>query len=815
MPLAESILTVVASAAGIGSGVKDLADFLNANVRIEGALTDLVEESFQERLPRLRHLCLDEGPTFDRDKFCDLLSKRNLEIRTVDGLRKALLPILNESVSTPGAIYKEEDFVPVYESILSSAVRGLWKKIGSYELLPGEILMGQCESLLKQQDAQLLQTTSGFSALAGSMQELAARVEFLQVEVRALARYALGLWQQVYDELADAAPPPEHRVGQNVYRNPFLLVRAEDFNHNYAKLARLFQNSPEWDSIQSRTENVFIEGGRGTGKSMFLRRLTAQASLAAERLHNSGVRFEDVGVDYFGVYVKLTRGYYDQFTSIETISPEVASIFAQHELNIEIFDAFVDTLQWLINEGSLPTISEQADSLTQELKSLLPRAPAVRTLADLQRVAVRFEQDQITAYYREKAFGRDVAYQGSGCETVGFLRQLSQIFRRRLFPRREIRLFILIDEFETLLEIQQIALNTVMKMRLPDLTTKVAVRKAGRKTAETFTAGDPIQQPRDYTEVRLDYNVTMPEYSKLLEGIAAKRLEYVQYPDKEIKHYLQEQEHSQEVPVDKLQVELRQLWESGQRRKDEMDSEFQTKYTVAAVYRSLAKIGKRKAFCGFDQYVLLSSGITSNFMELCKYAFYFALSDQLPLPENPKIPPYLQTEAAYRVSQRLFATIDGNVLRVGSALSRLLADLGGILRSRLLYHPSEPEANRLAVSDFGDLDQEKYSFLAEVLDGALVWSVLHLKSSGEAFRPKHAARPPNAELIINRIYCPALGISPRARWRVDMKLSDLLGLIDLDTRKNTFQRLVRSVGSSPPPDSPQGALLFEGQDPLQ
>jgi len=814
MALAETILTVVASAAGIGSAVKDLADFLNANVKIEAALTDLVEESFQERLPRLRHLCIGEGPTFDRGRFCDLLTATNFEIRTVEGLRRALLPILNEAVSTPAAIYKEEDFIPVYESILSSALRGLWKKIGSYELLPGEILMGQCEALLKQQDAQRLQTTSGFSVLEGSMQDLTVRVDSLQTEVRALASYASGLWQQVYDKLADAAPPPEHRVGENLYRNPFLLVRAEDFNHNYAKLARLFQNCPEWDSIQSRTENVFIEGGRGTGKSMFLRRLTAQASLAAGRLQKSGADFEGVGVDYFGVYVKLTRGYYEQFTSIETINSKVASIFAQHELNIEIFDAFVDTLQWLINEGALPSAAEQADSLTQELKSLLPRSPAVRTLADLQNVAVRFEQDQITTYYREKAFGRDVAYQGSGCETVGFLRQLSQIFRRRLFPRREIRLFILIDEFESLLEIQQIALNTVMKMRLPDLTTKVAVRKTGRKTAETFTPSDPIQQPRDYTEVRLDYDVTLPEYSKLLEGIAAKRLEDVQYPDKDIKHYLQDQDHSQEVSGDKLQVELREIWESGQRRKKVMDAEFRTMYTVAGVYRSLAKVGKRKAFCGFDQYVLLSSGITSNFIELCKYAFYFALSDQLPLREKPKIPPYLQTEAAYRVSQRLFSTIEGNVPRVGSALSRLLADLGRILRGRLLYHPSEPEANRLAVSDFGDLGQERYSLLAEVLDGAIVWSVLHFKSSGEAFRPKRAALPPNAELIINRIYCPAFGISPRARWRVDMKLSDLLGLIDSETREEAFQRLVRSVGSGPPPDSPQ-AHLFEEQEPLQ
>ncbi len=103
-------------------------------------------------------------------------------------------------------------------------------------------------------------------------------------------------------------------------------------------------------------------------------------------------------------------------------------------------------------------------------------------------------------------------------------------------------------------------------------------------------------------------------------------------------------------------------------------------------------------------------------------------------------------------------------------MARLLSDLGEVLRTRLVNHPSEPEANRIAVPDYGALSRPEYGDLESVIDGAVVWSVLHLETSGQAFRPKGAGRPPSAEMIVNRVYCPALGMSPRARWRVNVRL---------------------------------------------
>ena len=85
------------------------------------------------------------------------------------------------------------------------------------------------------------------------------------------------------------------------------------------------------------------------------------------------------------------------------------------------------------------------------------------------------------------------------------------------------------------------------------------------------------------------------------------------------------------------------------------------------------------------------------FIEICKYAFYFALDRERDLFEESTIPFHMQTDAVYFVSQRLVSTIESNVEVVGAELARLLTDLGEILRERLLHHPSEPEANRIDI----------------------------------------------------------------------------------------------------------------------
>ena len=791
MPLLEAILTLYGTAIGTGSGLKDLQDYLQEQLLVEDVLAKLISENFRIHLPRLEHLCPDGKPMFDGKIFKACLGSGSFTVKSADELPEALLIPLRASVTTPGATCHETEFDPIYRSILISASRGLWNRLAQTPAAARRVTLAHGESLLNQ-------TEIIADEQAASKQELKKISKAVAELAEGFATFSKSAWRSYYDQLTDTAPPSEHKIDNTTYENPFLLARAEDFNHNYAKLAMLFQGSVEWESLQRRTDNVFLEGGRGTGKSMLLRRLTAQTVIAANRLNQPNVTFENLKEDYFGVYVKLTRGYYEQFTAMDKIPQAVGELLAQHELNIEVADAFVEALRWLLKERCLPSVEGRVALLLDDMNRLFPEAPPARALDEFQSAVLKFEQDQMHSYYRETAFENPVTYSGSAEQTVTFLRNLSKIFRNRLFPDREIRLFLLIDEFETLIPIQQKAMNTVIKMRLPDLTMKIGVRKAGRRTHDTFTLSDPIQDPRDYTEIRLDYEVDALDskaYANLLKGIAEKRLSAANYPNTNIEAYLSGQAYTQEIKPEELEDELALMWQQGNRRSTTPNDSFRNHATVAAVYRVLAKKQAKKGFSGFDQYALLSSGVVSNYIELCKYAFFFALSDQLPLKVSPAIPTYLQTNAAYSVSERLFDTIDGNVPAVGGVLKQMVSDLGNILRNRLQHHPSEPEANRFEINDFNRLSTPENTDVAKVIDGAIIWSVLHLDGVSKAFLPRNTSRPPQAQLVINRIYAPILGFSPRSRWRVNLSVRDLRELTQPERRIPAFQRLMKSIGS--------------------
>jgi hypothetical protein len=806
LSLLEAVLAIWGTTIGMASGLKDLRDYLNERVTLEDILTRLVADHFRYHIARLQHFCPDGDPQFVSNLFKESLASASLHVETRDQLASALLPLFKEAVNTPGATCDPEELVPIYETILNAAIRDMWKRISEYDQVANDVLLGQNEVQIEQISVLKSDLHQRLDGVSSDISQVGTRVESLSDQLRSFTSFALGTWQQSFDRLTHTAPPSQHSFQDEIYMNPFLLRRAEDFNHNYTLLARLFQFSAEWDSIQRKTDNVFIEAGRGTGKSMLLRRLTAQATVAAKRMDDPRATFDDAGQDYFGVYVKLTRGYYDQFLTLDTLPRQAGELMAQHELNLEIFDAFVETISWLVKERAFHLPPQSIDLLIKDLNSLFAKAARVDSLDDL-KIVVRFEQDEIISYCRDRAFCSPGSYTGSARDTVSFMRQLSKIFRERIFPNRDVRLFLLIDEFETLLELQQVAINAVIKMRLNDLTTKVAVRTSGRKTSETFTTNDPIQDPRDYVNVALDYDVADTAYAELLKGIAAKRLKDAKYTDTNIESYLRPLR--EEVKPQALEEMLNKIWTSGRRTNQEMSSHFKQHFTMAAIYRILSETNKPKAFCGFDDYQLLSSGIVSNFIELCTYAFHFALADKISLVNNPSIPESLQTAAAYNVSKRLFGTIDGNVTNVGIILTELLSNLGSILRNRLLKHNSEPEANRLEVIDYNELSNGKYPLLEQVIDQAIVWSVFHEYIPGQGIRPKNSARPPGAQLIINRIYCPALGISPRARWRVRIHLRDLRNLLDPLHRTEAYSRLMRTLGSETPDDPQQGLFVAE------
>ncbi len=140
-------------------------------------------------------------------------------------------------------------------------------------------------------------------------------------------------------------------------------------------------------------------------------------------------------------------------------------------------------------------------------------------------------------------------------------------------------------------------------------------------------------------------------------------------------------------------------------------------------------------------------------------------------------------------------------------LKYFLLDLGDCLRHKLLHHTSEPEAARLTIADPERLESAEMTPLRRLLLVGTRESVFQTKEGRPAFKPKHSSDPQPAEFNVCRIYAPVLQISPRLRWRTEVKTESLLGLALPDKRADTLRQLKKAIVKQNNNDPKQSILI--------
>ncbi|MCP5531183.1 MAG: hypothetical protein H7A44_12165 [Opitutaceae bacterium] len=189
--------------------------------------------------------------------------------------------------------------------------------------------------------------------------------------------------------------------------------------------------------------------------------MTAQATTEAARQNKPDVTFDQIEADYFGVYVKLERVFMINLTIFQTKRSRLQILLAQHELNLEIFDSSSALHSHGLSERSIAKDTSVIGGIGKGSECLFPMPLKVDSLNDLSSVVVRHEQDALNKLISDSSLNRAPEKGITSTQTVQFCRRLSEIFRTRLFPDREIRMFVLLDEYESLLKVQQVAINTL------------------------------------------------------------------------------------------------------------------------------------------------------------------------------------------------------------------------------------------------------------------------------------------------------------------------------------------------------------------
>ena len=599
------------------------------------------------------------------------------------------------------------------------------------------------------------------------------------------------LCSAINEQQPTSAPAPE---GPNEDSpNPFRRVRAEYFDDKDPRLLADSFSPPEAAKIQAIEEMkpCFLEGSRGTGKTMLLLSLRARVLSARANSKKLG--------ELFGCYVRLDRGAFciapieDQGTLLQ-----LTDVFAQ-EFYLGVIESLISEIEHCSTNDliAVNTISETAlvSSVANALSQ--PHATSIARFGDLLQHFSALRR-QLSDFVKRKFIYRETRDVPFACFDLGMFKQIVGLIRTHIPRLMPSIITILLDEYENLLPYQKTVVNTLVKFGPPDVSVKVA-QKVGTDVISNTMVQQELQETHDYNRVKLIYPVEpgpdFLRYIHLLENIVKNLFVSQHLPAVGLASLLPK-DCTDEITQAECEEEVAALVTRG--RFDAWDKEKQAKkllyYREAAIYRRLyGRPGRRtkKRFSGHEELAFVSSGVIRYFQEILATAYDLQRADAN--TNSRTIDPRHQTAAVHRVSSDNLATLSRNIETYGEKLKFFLLDLGDFLRQKLLHHSSEPEAARLALKDPGSLLDPRYELLMHIINIGVKEGVFQTVDGRPGLRPRHTEDPQPAEINIARIYAPTLGISPRLRWRTEISCSELSGLLDDELRTRVRRALIGRV----------------------
>jgi hypothetical protein len=603
----------------------------------------------------------------------------------------------------------------------------------------------------------------------------------------------------------------------DISKNPFREFRAEQMKHD---LWKLYVPGPFENILTPRP--LILEGGRGSGKTMFFLCNSWREKIKSLKFENKSMNELLTPNEFIGLYYKVDTAF---VTSMEERGNEDWDGVFSTYLGVQILKEALYLLKVFVESGII-NISDLFTSLKQINKLLINKIDVL----DIDNALFVCEEvlDGI-----EKAINSPLEAKEFRPTVIGrvFNKFIEQL---RLIPQlSNISFRIFIDEYETLLEYQQKLVNTLIKHSNNMLIYNIGMRPKGMKTSKTSGGGaEIIQAPHDYNlfkpELFFDSeeDLKRTEYYDMLKEVCKLRINTYcathglkNVPD-DIEFYLGKYNMDKEIEniinckssppflerLKKLIISLETdpeksamyinelaanipplnarlhlclllrsetykpslenlLFEYCAWKKGESpiykDWYHNSKYGL--VFLLAREYDRQKQYNGVDVFLMLSTGVIRYFLELCEQAFDFAMLDGFDWSAPRTISSEEQTRAARYVSKYKIKDIDGYEPH-GRSLRIFVQNIGNIFRE---FHRSpdltlgEPEPNHICTSDFSIKDRAK-----TILNSALMWGVIQER---EPTKEKSSILPiETVDYHINKMYCPYFEISYRKKRKLTL-----------------------------------------------
>ena len=473
--------------------------------------------------------------------------------------------------------------------------------------------------------------------------------------------------------------------------NPFELITASKLSAFDAK--ELWCDDSRLDRVRGK-ESCFINGNRGTGKSMLFRVLQNDCQK---------LLFPKTEPDFLSVYFAVRDSEF-MIEELQLLEPKPQS-YAISESHLIL----------LILRQLLLTLSRNTElvpeSLHESFCTLLVRciatafefsevdAPEIdgsdlsSTLETTSELCHR-ESQRIVNHIVRRLFGKPTPFEGPLFLFDGILAPIADFFCEKV----QKCLYILVDDGDDLPSPHTKVLNSWIARRRRSTVFKVSTMYA-YKTFETKSSS-AIQAPHDFIQYDistrfLDYN--SEDYVDLVKRICEKRLSQAGIKSNGRKidpkeFFPQDEEQAQRIAD--LRKELSARYEgvfSGRAVRDNvyrhLTSEYMRKLNMQ---RSLATF----RYAGFNTLAVLSGGLVRDFI-ICAQRMF---DDTLRKPQSDEvtaIPPDIQNRVVRdRADQLLFEIGEADHKRSGTsdewkAIENIVRCIGALFKRKMLSEDSE------------------------------------------------------------------------------------------------------------------------------
>ena len=511
--------------------------------------------------------------------------------------------------------------------------------------------------------------------------------------------------------------------------NPFELVTASKLSA--AEAIDLWCDDNRLDRVRGG-ESCFINGNRGTGKSMLFRVLQRDCQ---------ELLFPDGKLEFLSVYfaVRDSDLMIEEFALMQAhrqksaLSESHLILLVVRQLLVELLktpdavpEDIRDQFQQLLMDR-IVTAYEFSEVTCPEVSSD-EFEPMIKRLIEL----LDLESSRLVNHVLRQLYEAETGYSGPLFFFDGFLGPITDF----LMNGTGCRLFILIDDADDLPCSHTVVLNSWIARRRRSVVFKVSTMY-GYKTFET-RSGSKIQQPHDFIQYDiasrfLEYD--SEDYVDLVRRICIKRLKQAGVESDTGGGVDPEsffpRDCAQDARMDALRASLTATYErkfSGRSVRDNVYRHLTSEYM-----KELNRHRSLRSYCyaGFRTLAVLSAGLVRDFI-ICAQHMYDDASRDNENNQVLSIPPSIQNRVVRDYADSiLFEVEDARKKRSGTdadwkAIANLIKGLGATFKGKMLSSDSERRVFSFAFQSRPNADVERLLELA-ISEGYLVGGFISKK----------------------------------------------------------------------------------------